>query len=59
MTGWPPECRELVPGGGEGVLPEILKPGERATVLLRAEAGYFVSRKRGAPLVQLGWLPDR
>ncbi|AJT66217.1 ESX-4 secretion system protein EccC4 [Streptomyces lydicus] len=21
--------------------------------------GYFVSRKRGAPLVQLGWLPDR
>lgn len=32
-----------------GVRPQPLPPGR----------GYFVSRKRGTPLVQLGWLPEQ
>ncbi|MEU1372691.1 type VII secretion protein EccCa [Streptomyces triculaminicus] len=40
------------PGEGEvlgGVRPRPMPPGR----------GFFVSRKRGTPLVQLGWVPER
>jgi len=40
------------PGEGDvlgGVRPRPMPPGR----------GYFVSRKRGIPLTQVGWLPEQ